>query len=94
MTRRVKRIPQSIFQKITLQGSTTQIPCTWCNTNVHVFIDRVHCHHKKAHPQAADTGDRTKIRGTPITHLISMADSPQGWSSSLGVWVGYGMFTS
>jgi hypothetical protein len=61
---------------------------------IHVFIDRVHCHHKKVHPQATDTGDCTKITGTPITYLISTADSPQVWSSSLGVWVGYGMSTS
>jgi len=86
VTRCIKRIPQSILQKI--------IGFKYSNKKVHVFIDRVQCHHKKVHPQAADTGDCTKIRGTPTTYLISMADSLQGWSSSLGVWAGYGMSTS
>jgi hypothetical protein len=45
-----KEFRRAFFRR--LQGSTAQIPCTWWNTNDHVFIDRVHCHHKKVQPQA------------------------------------------
>jgi len=87
-----KKIPQSILLKIT--GFSYSNSLTWWNTYVHVFMERVHCRHKKVHPQAAGTEDCTEIRGTPITYLISIADSPQGQSSSFGVWAGYGMSTS
>jgi hypothetical protein len=85
VTRGVKIIPQSILQKMTGFNSSNSL---------YLVENKCSCHHKKVHPQAADKGDCTKIRGTSITYLISMVDSPQWWSSSLAVWASYGMSTS